>query len=143
MRSDLVPFLRFGTRGYVRNTIVASEHFELLALCWRSGHATPIHDHKGSSCAFKVVEGTGTEIRFHRSESGLVVPERTTQMPPGYLCAAEDDDIHQVANTQAPDRDLITLHIYSPPIQRMNTYDACSPTVTVRNADGYIDGEGV
>lgn len=142
-RRDLEPFLRFGVRGYVRNTIISNSHFELLALCWRSGHATPIHDHKGSSCAFKVIQGTGTEIRFHRSESGLVIPERTTQMPPGYVCAAEDDDIHQVANAQSAGCDLITMHIYSPPIQRMNTYDMCSPAVTVRNADGFIDGEGV
>ncbi len=142
-RADLEPFLRFGVRGYVRNTIVASEHFELLALCWRSGHATPIHDHHGSSCAFKVVHGTGTEIRFSRSPSGLVIPEQSTTMPVGYVCAAEDNDIHQVANTQAAEHDLITLHIYSPPIRRMKTYDPCSPAVTVRNADGHIDGCGV
>lgn len=142
-RDDLRPFLRFGTKGYVRNTIAAGEHYELLALCWRSGHATPIHDHKGSSCAFKVIHGTGTEIRFERSDSGLIVPVATTRMPPGYVCAAEDDDIHQVANAQSPDQDLITMHIYSPPIKRMNTYDYCSATVTERTLDGFIGGEGV
>ena len=31
-------------------------------------------------------------------------------------------DIHQVANMQAPGRDVVTLHIYSPPIVKMNTY---------------------
>ncbi|MBL8763598.1 MAG: cysteine dioxygenase family protein [Phycisphaerae bacterium] len=121
-RDDLAPACAFGTRGYKRNTIARSEYFELLALCWRSGDATPIHDHKGSSCAFRVVEGTGTEIRFRTTDCGLVCPTEVHAMPPGYVCAAEDNDIHQVANLQAAGADLITLHIYSPPIRNMCTY---------------------
>src|SRR3954470_24287367 len=48
----------FGERGYKRNTISKGEWYELLALCWHSGDRTPIHDHQGVSCAFKVVHGT-------------------------------------------------------------------------------------
>lgn len=121
-RQDILPACIFGTGAYKRNTISRSEHYELLALCWRSGHCTPIHDHTGSSCAFRVVEGTGTEIRFDLTESGLICPAAVNRMQPGYVCAAEDADIHQVANMQAPGTDLITLHIYSPPISKMHTY---------------------
>jgi cysteine dioxygenase len=121
-RQDILPACIFGTGGYRRNTISESPWYELLALCWRSGHCTPIHDHHGVSCAFRVVEGTGTEIRFAPTLSGLVCPVATNAMPPGYLCAAEDSDIHQVANMQAPGIDLITLHIYSQPIVKMKTY---------------------
>ena len=126
-RQELEPVCIFGSHGYRRNRISGSDWYELLALTWRSGHCTPIHDHKGSSCAFRVVEGTGTEIRFRKTPSGLVCPDSTNSMPPGYVCAAEDSDIHQVANMQAPGSDLITLHIYSPPIKKMSTYQfACS-----------------
>ena|ERR1044071_9001723 len=121
-RADLAPACTFGVKGYRRNTISESPWYELLALCWRSGHCTPIHDHKGVSCAFKVIEGTGTEIRFEPTPSGLVCPVATTAMLPGSICAAQDEAIHQVANMQAPGFDLITLHIYSPPIRKMNTY---------------------
>jgi cysteine dioxygenase len=121
-RADIEPVCCFGAQGYRRNTISESPWYELLALCWRSGHCTPIHDHRGSSCAFRVVEGVGTEIRFTVTPSGLVCPVATNRMPAGYVCAAEDDDIHQVANMQAPGKDLVTLHIYSPPIQKMHTY---------------------
>src|SRR5689334_2382955 len=121
-RGDLEAACCFGVKGYRRNTISESPWYELLALCWRSGHCTPIHDHHGVSCAFRVVEGTGTEIRFSKTPSGLVCPTLTTQMSPGYVCAAEDSDIHQVANMQAPGTDLITLHMYSPPIDKMRTY---------------------
>lgn len=122
-RCDIAPCCVFGTRGYKRNTITESSWYELLALCWHSGDVTPIHDHMGVSCAFKVIEGTGTEIRFKPTPSGLICPAATIEMNPGYVCAADDADIHQVANMQTPGTDLITLHIYSPPIKKMNTYD--------------------
>lgn len=121
-RKDIDAACSFGTKGYKRNTISRSEHYELLALCWRSGHVTPIHDHQGVSCAFRIIQGTGTEIRFKKTPSGMICPTQTVAMKPGYICAADDADIHQVANMQAKGEDLITLHIYSPPITKMHTY---------------------
>ncbi|MFA6045843.1 MAG: cysteine dioxygenase family protein [Phycisphaerales bacterium] len=126
-RCDIAPACIFGQKGYRRNTIRATEWYELLALCWHSGDRTPIHDHRGVSCAFRVVEGTGTEIRFRNTASGLICPTVSVEMPPGYICAANDSDIHEVANMQAPGTDLITLHIYSPPIRQMTTYDFAAP----------------
>jgi len=126
-RADIEEACVFGQRGYRRNTIARSDWYELLALCWRSGHCTPIHDHKGVSCAFKVIHGVGTEIRFKVSASGLPIPTQTIEMHPGYVCCADDDDIHQVSNMQAAGADLVTLHIYSPPITRMNTYRFAQP----------------
>ena len=126
-RAEIEEACTFGQRGYRRNTIARSDHYELLALCWRSGHCTPIHDHRGVSCAFKVIHGVGTEIRFHVTPGNMVCPVQTNPMPPGYICSADDEDIHQVANMQAPGQDLITLHIYSPPIQRMNTFRYSQP----------------
>ena len=125
-REDIAPACVFGARGYRRNTIAQGEWFELLALCWRSGDCTPIHDHEGSSCAFKVIEGQGTEIRYERTASGLVCPTGRVMLDEGTVCAAADGDIHQVANMQAKDVDLITLHIYSPASRQMGTYDFAS-----------------
>lgn len=121
-RADIEPVCCFGSKCYKRNIISKSEHYELLALCWRSGHVTPIHDHRGSSCAFKVVHGTGTEVRFARTESGVICPVATNTMKVGYVCAAEDEDIHQIGNMQREGLDLVTLHIYTPPIRKMRRY---------------------
>ena len=126
-RADIEDSCVFGQRSYRRNTIARGAHYELLALCWRSGHCTPIHDHRGVSCAFKVIHGTGTEIRFSVSAAGIVCPASTIAMPPGYICSADDEDIHQVANMQGPGQDLITLHIYSPAITHMNTFRYAQP----------------
>ncbi|GMV27157.1 MAG: hypothetical protein AMXMBFR58_31880 [Phycisphaerae bacterium] len=141
-RQDVNACCVFGTRGYKRNTVSKTQWYELVALCWRSGDFTPIHDHHGSSCAFKVLEGTGTEIRFVRTPSGLICPVQTNPMAPGYVCAAEDEDIHQVANMQPPGTDLITLHIYSPPIKNMTTYEFAT-RISPDAADAYAQPVGV
>jgi cysteine dioxygenase len=130
-RADLDAWCQFGTRGYRRNTIRRSKWFELLALCWRSGDCTPIHDHTGSSCAFRVIQGHGSEVRFRNTPSGLVCPVSVAEMEPGYVCAAEDADIHQVANMQPPGTDLVTMHIYSPAIESMQTYSPMGVRKTV------------
>jgi cysteine dioxygenase len=119
---DVKAACHFGSCSYKRNTVAASPHFELLVLCWRSGHCTPIHDHQGSSCAFRVLKGTATEIRFRHTPSGLACPVQTTRMEAGYVCSAEDDDIHQVANMEPAGEDVVTLHIYSPPPTRWRTF---------------------
>lgn len=135
-RADIAPSCVFGVKGYRRNCIARSDWFELLACCWHSADRTPIHDHRGVSCAFKVIEGEGTEVRFRTTPSGLICPVGAVAMPVGYVCAAEDADIHQVANMQASGQDLITLHIYSPPIQKMHTY-AWGEASTAEAGDAY------
>lgn len=140
-RCDIEPACQFGQRGYRRNTIGKSDWYELVALCWRSGDCTPIHDHRGVSCAFKVVEGVGTEIRFEATPAGLICPVATQRMSPGYICAAADEDIHQVCNMQPKGADLITLHIYSPPISKMGTYEFATASSEARDLYGRVQEE--
>lgn len=140
-RADIACACKFGERTYKRNTIGRSPWYELVALCWRSGDCTPIHDHRGVSCAFKVIEGVGTEIRFEATPAGLICPVQTVRMAAGYVCAAADEDIHQVCNMQAPGSDLITLHAYSPPISKMGTYEFATPSVEARGLYANVEQE--
>lgn len=127
--ADLQPVCRFKSERYQRNTIRQTEWYELVALCWEAGQRTPIHDHRSSSCAFKVIKGVASETRFDRTPSGLIRPMITRDLEPGYLCAAEDADIHQVANAQPEGAPLITLHIYSPPLRQFHRYTLDTPCV--------------
>jgi len=126
-RDDLGPYVIFAPGAYQLNRISASDWYELACLCWLSGQRTPIHDHAGSSSAFRVIAGAATETRFERTASGLVCPLWTRQHQPGYVCASEEADIHQVANTQPGGEELITLHIYSPQSQGFNVYSLDGP----------------
>ena len=43
-------------------------------------------------------------------------------------CGSQDSDLHQVSNLQDGDADLVTLHVYSPPLRWMGTYSLTDDT---------------
>src|SRR6516162_6963739 len=115
------PFLQFSFERYRRNLMHAGPAYHALVLCWRSGQVSPIHDHRGSACAVRVIRGKATETIYEMTEEGRVFPTRTRNLTEGYMCATQDLDIHQLGNSQ-PSGDLITLHLYSPPLLKMGQY---------------------
>lgn len=119
---DLAGFVRFSGRGYTRNLVRAGPWYHVLVLCWRNGQRSPIHDHAGSSCCVRVLRGTLTETRFEFAPNGHVKAVDSRDYPPGSTFASQDLDLHQVSNLQAGTADLVTLHVYSPPLLRMGTY---------------------
>jgi hypothetical protein len=42
---------------------------------------------------------------------------------------SSDADIHQMANLALPGQDMVTLHFYSPPLERMRTYSLADTTL--------------
>ncbi len=121
-RRDLAPHVRFLDEHYARNIVSKSPHYEMVCVCWRPGQATPVHDHRGSSCAFLVVEGEAVEKVYGHAVDGALGPlEGEHVRPTGYICASSEADIHEVRN-DGPD-ELITLHIYSPALTQLNIYD--------------------
>jgi cysteine dioxygenase len=121
--SDLAPWIRFNGDCYTRNSIVRSPFCELLVLCWASRQASPIHDHRGSACAVKVIEGIATEVQYERSLSGVLYPASTLRVTADMVTGSFGDDIHQVANLEGEDRPLVSLHIYSPPLGEYTVFD--------------------
>ena len=118
----LEPYKGFGDKTYRRNLICESQWFELLCICWRSGQRSPIHDHAQSTCGLRIMEGVCTETVFESSPSGHIKATKSTDCSAGHVCAAQDDEMHQVSNLQSEGNDLVTLHIYSPPLKSMKTY---------------------
>ena len=126
---DLTGYLTFNPARYVRNLVHKGPAYQALVLCWRNGQRSPIHNHRGSHCGVKVLQGVATETVFTRAPNGLVLPVESRHLPPGRTCASADEDIHQVSNLQAGGADLVTLHIYSPPLLRMEVFSLDTPAV--------------
>lgn len=120
--SDVADFIHFSERTYLRNLVRAGPWYNVLVLCWKNGQRSPIHDHTGSSCAVRILRGTATETLFDMAPNGHVWATHSRLLRPGLVIGSEDSDIHQVSNLQPGDADLVTLHIYSPPLLWMNTY---------------------
>ena len=119
---DFSPYRRFSERKYTRNLIADGTLYNLWLLCWRSGQRSPIHDHRESSCAVRIVSGVATETLFETAPNGFIKPVQSCDHQCGQTTHSADLDVHQISNLQAGDAELVTLHVYSPPLKFMGTY---------------------
>ncbi len=144
---DVRPYLVFGEVTYRRNLVHAGPAYQALVLCWRNGQRSPIHDHAGSSCGVRVLAGEALETVFSRTRAGMVYAVRSATHRAGGVCATEDADIHQVSNLADDGGDLVTLHVYSPPLLNMGTYSLFDPMVRPFlepvHEEMLVDGGGI
>jgi cysteine dioxygenase len=125
----LANYLIFNPQRYVRNRVHDGLTFQALVLCWRNGQRSPIHNHRGSVCGVKVLRGVATETLFAPAPNGMILPVKSHELPAGHICVSVDEDIHQISNLQAGGADLVTLHVYSPPLLRMDMFSLESPVI--------------
>ncbi|MDP6906010.1 MAG: cysteine dioxygenase family protein [Candidatus Thalassarchaeaceae archaeon] len=106
--------------GYQRNIIKKTENYEMVAITWKPGQKTPIHDHKGSDCAFLIVDGIATETIYNLNDDGFAEYSSARNYVPGEVCAAEEPDIHRISNDE--NCNLINLHVYTPPLSEFGIF---------------------
>ena len=95
--------------GYTRHTLHTEADFSVVAVVWRPGQQTVIHDHV-AWCSFAVIQGVEYETLYrdhgdHLTEIGRVANQAGSASgfaPPG--------DIHRVHNTG--DTTAVSLHVY-------------------------------
>jgi cysteine dioxygenase len=119
----VAPYVRFDGEVYCRNSILRTDHVQLLVMCWSSGQLSPIHDHAGSACGIRVLNGRATEIVYAQTPCGLLTPQKSSHLEAGEISVSFDRDIHQMGNLEARGTDLVTLHCYSPPLSGMNLFE--------------------
>ena len=144
---DVRPWLQFAAETYRRNLMHAGPAYQALVLCWRNGQRSPIHDHAGSSCGVRVLAGKAVETVFERTRAGMVYAVHSNVLLPGTICATQDTDIHQVSNLSDDGGDLVTLHVYSPPLLNMGTYSlfdaGVRPFFEPVHEEVLVDGGGI
>jgi cysteine dioxygenase len=140
---DLRPYIAFKPGTYTRHLVQRTEHAELLVLCWHPGQRTPIHDHNGSYGAVRVCEGVMWETMFALDESHKLYYQTAREWTGGGVTGADIPEIHQLGNPEVSGRDLITLHLYAPPLGVLNTYRVGSSEVGHYTPDEFMDGAGI
>jgi cysteine dioxygenase len=119
---ELRPYVSFKEGTYARHRVHVVADAELLVLCWRPGQRTPIHDHAGSFGAVKVLRGVMWETLFEMDEAEGLRYKSSREWTPGHVTGADVPDIHQLGNPEVSGQDLVTLHLYAPPLTTLNVY---------------------
>ena len=124
---DLQPnqyqqYVSFRADIYNRVSIRRTPHYEALILSWASGQLSPIHNHRGSACAIRLLEGAATEITFQQSPCGKLFPAHTGHYSAGAVWGSYDTDVHQIANLQGANEPMVSLHVYSPPLTESDLF---------------------
>jgi cysteine dioxygenase len=140
---DLRPHRSFKTGTYTRHRVFRNEFIELLVLCWQPGQRTPIHDHNGSYGAVRVCEGVLWETMFELDETSTLFYKSAREWRPGQTTGADVPDIHQLGNPEVSGQNLVTLHLYAPPLNVLNTYKVGSSEVGHYNPNEFVDGAGI
>jgi predicted metal-dependent enzyme (double-stranded beta helix superfamily) len=84
--------------------------FSVVALVWRPGQATPIHDHV-TWCVIGVIQGTEHEERYELRPDGWLAQAGTAASGEGEVTGlTPPGDIHRVRNNGL--QTAISLHIY-------------------------------
>ncbi|MEV4376112.1 cysteine dioxygenase family protein [Streptosporangium sp. NPDC049644] len=95
--------------GYIGHTLHAEEGFSIVAVVWRPGQRTAIHDHI-AWCVFGVLRGVEYETLYRDHGDHLTEIGRTANQTGEVSGFAPPGDIHRVHNTG--DETAISLHIY-------------------------------
>jgi cysteine dioxygenase len=132
---ELAPFIAFKDGNYWRHRVCRNEFVEMLVLCWRPGHRTPIHDHNGSHGGVRVHEGTLWETIFNYDEVKGLEYKFVREYGPGAVTGSNIPDIHQLGNPDVSDKNLVTIHVYAPPLGVLHTYKPGSTKIELYTPD--------
>jgi cysteine dioxygenase len=120
--ADVRGHVHFHPDHYCRNLLHCGAGYCALILCWKAGQASPIHDHRGSGCAVRVLEGKASEIKYERRPDGTLAEISRNEYPTGHVCGSWDADVHVMLNEQPEGQDLVTLHVYTPPLREIHMW---------------------
>jgi len=118
----LTPYLGFKERTYWRHLVCRNDVVEMLVLCWKPGQRTVIHDHNGSVGAVMVQSGVLWETMFNFDEVKGLRYNSVSEHQTGAITGADVPDIHQLGNPDVSEKNLVTIHVYSPPLGVLHTY---------------------
>ena len=119
----LSPEQRLGHPEGYRSHLLYSEPggaFSIVALVWRPGQVTPIHDHV-TWCVFGVIQGAECEELFALDEErGCLIAAGAKTNREGEVSGfAPPGDIHRVRNVG--EHTAISLHVYGTDVSRIGS----------------------
>ncbi|CAO3697676.1 hypothetical protein G6F70_008035 [Rhizopus microsporus] len=141
------------SRAYTRNLIDdGNGKFNLMILAWSKGQKSPIHDHSGSHCVMKILDGELRETLYDWPQSlsadeddatpfditanagdtnkdaclhkqqPLHISRDTVYQPNQVTYVHDKIGLHRISNPNG-ERGAVSLHLYTPPYKMCKTFE--------------------
>ncbi|USK26374.1 cysteine dioxygenase family protein [Bacillus sp. CMF21] len=118
---ELKPFLKKErNKPYYRKLLYKNETLELLVMNWSELDCAP-HDHGKSHGWIQVINGVSENTVYEVKENHLPSELFTEKKEKGRSFFAPKGGVHKMGESEGTN--LVTLHLYSPPITGMKVYD--------------------
>ncbi|WP_171050957.1 cysteine dioxygenase family protein [Bacillus sp. BHET2] len=118
---DLQPYLRSPDgKPYYRKLLYHNKEVELLVMNWSDIECAP-HDHGESKGWIQVLDGASVNTVFEVNDHQLPEEIFDREYREGSFFFAPKKSVHKMKKGNS--EDLVTLHLYSPPIEGMMVYD--------------------
>ncbi|WP_439630285.1 cysteine dioxygenase [Gemmata sp.] len=113
-RDDELP-VHFSAEPYTRISLHRDESMEVVLICFAAGQTSSVHDHRGSSCVIRVVNGMVLETLFEKAAGTTLAATGQHYLAPGDVSGLAGDRVHQLSNVDTAG--TVLLNFYSPPFQ--------------------------
>ncbi len=133
-KAEVSPYVENRREAYARRCVVRRENFEILVLTWAPTQGSVAHDHSGSLCGLKVVQGRLAERLYEEGPDGRVRQTIVSRQGVGGITVDPGIFVHSLAN-DSPLEVLVTVHVYSPPLPEVRRYavaDSLPPKLFTR-----------
>ena len=140
---EIQGYTLFSETRYARNLFYKTAEFEIMVMCWNAGQRSSIHDHAGSLGGLKILHGELTESLFEKAPTGMIKSMTSADYIGGDIRVEETSLIHQISNLQGDKGKAISVHIYMPPLVRMNVYSLEDPAIRNILPQYFSFGSGI
>ncbi|KAK0058231.1 cysteine dioxygenase type 1 [Biomphalaria pfeifferi] len=126
LKTSCIPKSEWSKYAFIRHSESYSRNlihdepgkFCFILICWKPGHYNAIHDHNGSDCYFKVLQGRVREKQFQKQSQ-----KSDKDYDEEEVCYLESLNLsHQMSNPDS-ETTAVTLHLYIPPFDKCHIYD--------------------
>ena len=128
----LVAKACFSDQCYTRTILHHSPGWELLVIGWLPGQRTARHGHGESFGVTCVLAGSVLEVGYRLGPGGKVSRGERRKHGRGAVFYEQPDTIHHVEH--AGRVRAVSLHLYAPPLRRMDLYETSTGTSQPRRS---------
>ena len=123
--SEWKRFVKWKDNRYTRNCISACDAYELLLMCWKSGHQSPIHNYDFQESWIKVLKGQLIIEIYHvdRESGDCKLDEEVVINEKEYTYLNDNMGFHRVKN--GSDEDTISLHLNVEKVSQWEVFHEC------------------